>query len=96
MRDGVPFRIAHEVAGACVRACEQRDIELWDLDDEDLLAISPHLTSGVREVLTVGGSLASRSAKGGTAPARVSEQIDDVRAEADRARTWANTPLTIA
>ena len=96
VRDGVPFRIAHEVAGACVRACEQRDIELWDLDDEDLLAISPHLTSGVREVLTVGGSLASRSAKGGTAPARVSEQIDDVRAEADRARTWANTPLTIA
>ena len=28
VRQGVPFRIAHEVAGACVRECEPRGIEL--------------------------------------------------------------------
>ena len=50
---GVPFRIAHEVAGACVRDCEAHGIELWDLGDDDLLRISEHLTPGVREVLTV-------------------------------------------
>ena len=33
--------------------------------------ISPHLTPGVRDVLSVEGSMASRSAKGGTAPVRV-------------------------
>ncbi len=62
VRNGVPFRVAHEVAGACVRACEEHDpaIELWDLTDDELAAISPHLTPGVRDVLTVEGSLASR------------------------------------
>ena len=75
VREGVAFRIAHEVAGACVRECETRGIELWDLSDADLAAISPHLTPGVREVLSVQGSLASRDAKGGTAPVRVAEQL---------------------
>ena len=36
VRQGVPFRVAHEVAGACVRECEARGIELWDLTDDDL------------------------------------------------------------
>ena len=31
VREGVPFRDAHEVAGACVRLCEGRGVELWDL-----------------------------------------------------------------
>ena len=34
----------------------------------------------MREVLSVDGSLASRDAKGGTAPARVAEQLDDAAA----------------
>ncbi|QNF92992.1 argininosuccinate lyase [Janibacter sp. YB324] len=80
VRQGVPFRVAHEVAGACVRVCEERDIELWDLTDEDLAGISEHLTPGVREVLSVEGSLASRDAQGGTAPARVREQLADATA----------------
>jgi len=79
VRQGVPFRIAHELSGACVQACEQRDIELWDLSDDDFAAISPLLTPGVREVLTVQGSLASRDARGGTAPARVTEQLAELR-----------------
>jgi argininosuccinate lyase len=80
VRQGVPFRDAHEISGACVRACEQRGIELWDLSDDDFAAISPLLTSGVRDVLTVEGSLASRNARGGTAPARVTEQLAELRA----------------
>ena len=28
VREGVPFRVAHEVAGACVRRCEELGIEL--------------------------------------------------------------------
>ncbi len=79
VREGVPFRDAHEISGACVQACEQRGIELWDLTDDDFTAISPLLTSGVRDVLTVEGSLASRSSRGGTAPARVVEQLAELR-----------------
>ena len=75
VRRGVPFREAHEVAGACVRACEARGIELWELADEDLSALSPHLTREVRAVLTVRGALEARAAYGGTSPDRVREQL---------------------
>ena len=86
VRRGVPFRVAHEVAGSCVRRCEDRGIELWDLSDDDLAQLSPHLTPQVREVLTVAGSLASRDGLGGTAPDRVVEQLAEARAAADAAR----------
>ena len=82
----MPFRVAHEVAGECVRVCESRDIELWDLSDADLAAINPALTPQVREVLTVAGSLGSRNGRGGTAPARVSEQLAEVRTALAAAR----------
>ncbi|MBO0828311.1 MAG: argininosuccinate lyase, partial [Streptosporangiales bacterium] len=41
VRGGVPFRRAHEIAGECVRFCEAKGIELTDLSDADLRAISP-------------------------------------------------------
>jgi argininosuccinate lyase len=88
VREGVPFRDAHELAGACVRRCEELGCDLPDLGDDDLAAISPHLTPEVRAVLTVEGSVASRSGRGGTAPVRVGEQLDELRAvsSAHRAR----------
>jgi len=89
VRAGVPFRVAHEVAGACVRECEGRGIELWDLSDEDLGRISPHLSAEVRSVLSVDGSLASRSARGGTAPVRVAEQLEQARVRASELRSWS-------
>jgi len=79
VREGVPFREAHEVAGASVRAAESRGVELWDLTDEELGEISPALTPDVRRVLSVQGSLDSRSAFGGTAPARVREQLESLQ-----------------
>jgi argininosuccinate lyase len=88
VREGVPFRVAHEVAGECVRVCESRDIELWDLTDDDFAAISEHLTPAVRSVLSVEGSLASRDAAGGTAPVRVAEQLEAGRDRLAAAREW--------
>ncbi len=84
VRDGVPFRVAHEVAGACVRRCEELGCELDELDDEQLAAVSPYLTPAVREVLTVEGSVASRDSRGGTAPARVAEQLEELSAAVER------------
>ena len=89
VRQRVPFRTAHEVAGECVRVCEERGIELAELTDADFAAISPHLTPGVREVLTVAGSLASRNGYGGTAPDRVAEQSRQLAERADTAAGWA-------
>ncbi len=75
VRQGVPFREAHEIAGACVRAAESRGVELWDLSPSDFSEISGYLTPEVSAVLTLQGSLDSRSAFGGTAPVRVREQL---------------------
>jgi argininosuccinate lyase len=90
VRQGVSFRIAHEVAGACVRECEGRGIELGDLSDNDFETISTHLTPAVRAVLSVRGSLESRAAKGGTAPVRVREQLERVRQQVKMARSFAS------
>ena len=79
VRQGVPFREAHEISGEAVRVCEEQGIELWDLTDEQFAAISTHLTPGVREVLTVAGSLASRSSQGGTAPEAVARQLTELK-----------------
>ncbi len=89
VRRGVAFRVAHEVAGTCVRVCEERGLELWELSDEVLAAISPDLTPEVRSVLSVEGSLASRDAVGGTAPTRVAEQLIAAEATLQTARVWA-------
>ncbi|WP_067434435.1 argininosuccinate lyase [Nocardioides jensenii] len=78
VREGVPFRIAHEVAGACVRRCEERGIELHELTDAEFAEVDENLTAGVRDVLTAAGSVASRNGRGGTAPERVAEQLDEL------------------
>ncbi|WP_073390863.1 argininosuccinate lyase [Jatrophihabitans endophyticus] len=91
VRQRVPFRVAHEVAGACVRECEGRGIELAELSDDDLAAISDELGPEVRSVLTVAGSIASRSAVGGTSPERVAEQLDALAVTVDRQRSWATS-----
>jgi argininosuccinate lyase len=91
VRQGVPFRDAHEVSGALVRYCEERDIDLDDPTDEQYASVSPHLTPDVRAVLTIEGSVASRRGAGGTAPERVAEQLTAVtRAVAEIA---AGTPF---
>jgi argininosuccinate lyase len=85
VKRGVPFRVAHEISGALVKVCEQRGIELHEIDDATLTQISPHLDPAVREVLSVAGSVASRDGAGGTAPVRVAEQRSELVARAQAA-----------
>ncbi len=42
---GVPFRVAHEAAGAAVRAAEARGVGLEELEDAELAGIHPDLTA---------------------------------------------------
>lgn len=90
VRRGVPFRVAHESAGAAVRVAESRGVGLEELTDSELAEISPQLTSEVREVLTVTGSVAARNARGGTAPERVADQLAKVRESASDLRRTLN------
>jgi argininosuccinate lyase len=88
VRQRVPFAEAHEIAGACVRRCEAAGIDLTDLSADDLVEISPQLTPEVRSVLTVEGSINSRSGRGGTAEVRVREQLAELQAELAVIEKW--------
>jgi argininosuccinate lyase len=89
VRQGVPFRVAHEAAGECVRLAEGRGVGLDELTDAEFAKVSEHLTPQVREVLTVEGSIASRDGRGGTAPSRVAEQLVRVGERVAAARGWS-------
>jgi argininosuccinate lyase len=86
VRQNVPFREAHEITGALVQFCEQNGLELDQPSDADYASISEHLTAEVRSVLTIDGSVASRTGRGGTAPTRVAEQLTALTAAVAAAR----------
>jgi argininosuccinate lyase len=85
VRRRVPFAEAHEIAGACVRYCEQRGLELTDLVPEQLAEISAALAPEVLGVLSVEGSIGSRDQRGGTAVVQVRLQLSELAAEQERA-----------
>ncbi len=91
VRQGVAFSEAHSLAGACVRRCEDLGVGLDELTDDDLAGISPYLTGEVRAVLTVEGSISSRDGRGGTAPARVSEQLGELETAVHVATRWVGS-----
>jgi argininosuccinate lyase len=79
VKQRVPFKEAHEITGRLVAFAEENSLELEQVTDMDLAAISVHLTPDVREVLSVTGSIRSRSGAGGTAVPRVLDQISALR-----------------
>ena len=91
VRDGVPFREAHEAVGHLVVWCTANGRDLDEATDAELAAVSPHLTPDLRAVLDVRGAIASRSAFGGTSPDRVVEQLAALRGELVGQRQWSAT-----
>src|SRR5690606_7046968 len=81
VKQGVPFRDAHEVVAHAVRDCEQRGCDLADLPLADLKAYHPGIGDDVHAVLTLEGSVAARKHVGGTAPERVREEAQRVLQE---------------
>ena len=60
-----------------------------DVDDDDLAAVSPHLTPEVREVLSVQAALAARTTPGSTGPGPVADQLAAAADAVARWREWA-------
>ena len=71
----VPFREAHHVTGRAVKLAEERGCGLAELRLDDLKSIDARIDQRVYDVLSVDASVRSRTSYGGTAPARVREQI---------------------
>ena len=70
-----PFREAHHIAGSIVRAAEEKGVTLDKLPLADMQTVEPAITAEVFKVLSPEASVNSRMSLGGTAPARVREQL---------------------
>ena len=86
VREGVPFREAHEAVGKIVADCVRRGADLRALSREELRAFHPAFPSGAGELLSLEAALERRDLPGATARARVLEALaraeDELAAEA--------------
>ena len=70
-----PFREAHHIAGSIVKLAEDAGVGLDALTLEQMQTVEPDITDAVFKVLSLDSSVNSRMSLGGTAPARVREQL---------------------
>jgi argininosuccinate lyase len=86
VRLGMPFREAHGVVAGLVRAAVESGTALSQLDSAVVAALSPLLAEHeqeLREILRESSWLESKVSQGGTAGARVREQLELARGELD-------------
>lgn len=80
VRQGVPFRSAHEQVGSLVAYCVKNAKQLSDLTLDEIRAFAPQAADDAPSLLTVEACVNARSAKGGTALSEVKRQIEKARA----------------
>ena len=80
VRRGVPFRESHAIVGGLVRHALEQDKQLSELTREELAGFSDNLDDEYYAVLSNGSWLESKVSEGGTASARVAEQLGRARA----------------
>src|SRR5215210_3086451 len=75
VRRGVPFREAHRIVGGLVRAAVEGGKKLSELTEEELRHLAPRLDGQFYELLDDRAILESKVSDGGTAMARVRDQL---------------------
>jgi argininosuccinate lyase len=78
---GLPFRQAHEVVGRLVLVAQRAGLRLDQLSLDQLREQSPNFTPDALKVLDLAAVVDARDSLGGTAPASVRRQLDDLAAE---------------
>jgi len=75
VKNGTPFRKAHEIVGKMVKYCEEKDMDFDSLTDDDLKKIDPALARDALPGLEYIDCVTARDSFGGTAPEEVMRQI---------------------
>ncbi len=75
VKKGVSFRDAHEIVGKAVSLAISNQKSLSELSLSEFASLSPLISDDVYKILTVEGSVQSRSHRGGTAPEAVLKNI---------------------
>jgi argininosuccinate lyase len=79
VKRGVPFREAHGIVGGLVRAAVDRGKRLSDLSEDELRELAPQLDGEFYDLLDENKILESKVSDGGTAMARVRDQLAQAR-----------------
>ncbi len=87
VKEGLPFRQAHEVVGRIVRYCLAQGKRLQDLTDRDLRIYSPKFPKGTARELSARRSVEQKKSRGGTSPENVKFQVGILAATLKRLRT---------
>ena len=88
VRQGLPFRTAHEQSGLAVRAAEKAGVELWELPLDALREACPDVTDDVLDELRPERAVAAHATRGGPAPLRVAEQLEAADSEVSGLERW--------
>ena len=83
VRQGVPFRDAHQAVGELVRQATERDIAL-----EELVLTDPRLGPDALALLEPGEAVRRRTTPGGAGPEPVRRQLAAARARLDEQLAW--------
>ncbi|MEO5735251.1 MAG: argininosuccinate lyase [Rubrivivax sp.] len=75
VKQGLPFRDAHETVAHAVKAAIGRGVDLSELTLAELQTLYPSIGADVQGVLSLQGSLQARQLTGGTAPSQVRKQV---------------------
>jgi argininosuccinate lyase len=86
VRQGVPFREAHQAVGALVRQSVERGVAL-----EELVMTDPRLGTNALALLEPGEAVRRRTTPGGAGPEPVRHQLAAARARLDEQRDWLET-----
>ncbi len=80
VKQGLPFRDAHETVAHAVKAAISHNVDLSELPLSVLQSFNPSIEKDVFDALSLRGSLNARNTLGGTAPTQVRAQIARHRA----------------
>jgi argininosuccinate lyase len=75
-RKGIPFREAHDLAGGCVKRCEELGVSLPSLSLAEYQSIHAGFEEDLFDAISVEGALADKDVTGGTAPGQVALQLE--------------------
>ena len=76
VKQGVPFRQAHEKVGKLVAYCQSNSLELNEIDFDKLKELIPEAKKECLSLFSPQSSIEKRNSEGGTSPDQVAKQLD--------------------
>jgi argininosuccinate lyase len=92
VRQGVPFRQAHDSIGKILREAEKQKVPWTSLPLETLKKIAPEIEADLAGRLSLDAALASKKVPGGTAPDSVRAAISDLQERIGKLRKLGVQP----